>query len=457
LPYQTPDSAPATPILLLPVDPARLNDWLDRADARHRRWVGSSGFEGKPGQWCALPSADGGVEAVLFGSAEEGSLGQLASLATTLPAGTYRLDADWNREQRNLAALGWGLAQYRFDRYRAADPHPARLLLDEDIATDVQRLHAAQVLVRDLVNTPTEDLGPEELVSALGEEAKRFDARFSELVGDDLLAMDYPTIHTVGRAAARAPRLGCLEWGDPEHPLVALVGKGVCFDSGGLDIKPAAGMLLMKKDMGGAAHVIALARLIMEFELPVRLLVLVPAVENAISGNAYRPGDVIRTRQGLTVEIGNTDAEGRLVLSDALTRACEDEPDLLLDFATLTGAARVAMGADIPPVFSNRSEVAHGLMASGREVEDPVWELPLHRPYLELMKSQVADINNTGKGAFAGCITAALFLEKFVAEEIDWAHFDTFAWNQADRPGRPAGGEALGLRAAFEFIRGRYA
>jgi leucyl aminopeptidase len=435
----------------------QLDGWRESAGDSQRRWLDSSGFDARPGRWCALPDADGGIAAVLFGTTQEGALGQLANLATALPAGTYRLDADWNAEQRTLAALGWGLAQYRFERYRKQEAHPARLWLEDDIATEVNRLYDAQCLVRDLVNTPTEDMGPEELADALAEQAERFEARYTVITGEDLLAMDYPTIHTVGRAADRSPRLACLEWGEPDAPLVALVGKGVCFDSGGLNIKPAGGMLLMKKDMGGAAHVIALARLVMEFELPVRLLVLVPAVENAISGNAYRPGDVIRTRQGLTVEIGNTDAEGRLVLSDALTRACEEEPDLLLDFATLTGAARVAMGADIPPFFSNRREVAKGLMRAGRHTEDPVWELPLHRPYLELMKSQVADINNAGKGSFAGCITAALFLEKFVSDDVAWAHFDTFAWNQADRPGRPAGGEALGLRAAFQFLRDRYA
>lgn len=263
-------------------------------------------------------------------------------------------------------------------------------------------------------------------------------------------------MHVVGRAATRAPRLLELTWGDKDAPLLALVGKGVCFDTGGLDLKPAAGMALMKKDMGGAAHVLALARLVMQQKLPVRLLMLIPAVENAVAGNAYRPGDVIPTRKGLSVEIGNTDAEGRVILSDALTYACENQPDLVIDMATLTGAARVALGADLPPVFSNREDVARDIQKAGDEVEDPLWTMPLYQPYRKLIESPIADINNAGKGPFGGCITAALFLEYFVEEDIPWVHIDTFGWNQADRPGRPQGGEALGLRAVFSYLRSRY-
>jgi leucyl aminopeptidase len=312
-------------------------------------------------------------------------------------------------------------------------------------------------LTRDLVNTPTEHLGPEQLAEAVVAEAARFDARCRVITGEELLTGNFPAIHAVGRASASAPRLVELSWGDAHAPLLALVGKGVCFDSGGLDLKNASGMALMKKDMGGAAHALALARLVMEHALPVRLLVLIPAVENSVSGNAYRPGDVIATRKGLSVEIGNTDAEGRVVLSDALAYACEHEPDLIIDFATLTGAARVALGADLPPLFSNRREVAQAIQQAGDEIEDPLWTMPLYQPYVEQIKSPIADLNNSSKSPYGGCITAALFLEQFVTRDTPWVHIDTFAWNQSNRSGRPEGGEALGLRAAFRFLQSRYA
>lgn len=447
----------ATAIPLLPVPAGGLDAFLKRSPARHADWARANGFEAKPGKWCALPGTDGGVQAVAFGMQSEGWLYQLADLPTSLPPGRYRLDGDWLPEQRAQAALGWGLASYRFDRYLAKTRPRALLELDGETADDVEALCAAQTLVRDLVNTPTEDLGPEQLADAIAAEADRFGAELDMIVGDDLLTHGFPAVHAVGRAAATPPRLATLKWGREDLPLLALVGKGVCFDSGGLDIKNAAGMSLMKKDMGGAAHALALARLVMYHGLPVRLLVVIPAVENAISGNAYRPGDVVRTRAGLSVEIGNTDAEGRVILSDALDFAGEQEPDLLLDFATLTGAARVAMGPDVPPIFSNRRDIARGLMAAGEEVEDPVWELPLFPPYRKLIESDIADLSNIGKGSYGGCITAALFLQSFVPGETPWVHFDTFAWNLSSRPGRPVGGEALGLRAAWSFLRRRYA
>jgi leucyl aminopeptidase len=316
---------------------------------------------------------------------------------------------------------------------------------------------SAQALVRDLVNTPTEDMGPAQLADAATREADRFHAQVDIIQGEDLLSENYPAIHAVGRASDREPRLISLTWGDRDAPVLALVGKGVCFDTGGLNLKPAAGMLTMKKDMGGAAHVIALARLVMQYKLPVRLMVLIPAVENSVSGNAYRPGDVIHTRKGLTIEIGNTDAEGRVVLADGLAYACEHSPDLVIDFATLTGAARIALGADLPPVFSNHLEIANGIADAGQRVEDPLWVMPLHQPYKKLIKSEIAHLNNISKSSYGGCITAALFLEHFVEPEIPWVHIDTFAWNQSARPGRPAGGEALGLRAVFNYLRDRYA
>ena len=445
---------PAVP--LWPLDADGLEQWKQAADARQRRWVERAGFTAAAGELCAVPGADGDLDGYLFGRQETDEIAQLAALVGRLPAGVYRLDCDWSRARRRQASLGWGLAAYRFERYKAASQERPVLLLDEDIDAEVRSLLAAQCLVRDLVNTPTEHMGPQQLADAVVAQADAFEAECESVCGGDLLTRNFPAIHAVGRASDRAPRLVEMRWGDEDAPLVALVGKGVCFDTGGLDLKPAAGMLLMKKDMGGAAHALALARLIMEARLPVRLLLLIPAVENAVAGNAYRPGDVISTRKGLSVEIGNTDAEGRVILSDALAYACEHEPELLIDFATLTGAARVALGADLPPLFSNRDDVARAIQQAGDEVEDPMWTMPLYRPYRKLIESPIADINNAGKTPFAGCITAALFLEHFVDEDVPWVHIDTFAWNQADRPARPQGGEALGLRAVFRYLQQRY-
>jgi leucyl aminopeptidase len=308
--------------------------------------------------------------------------------------------------------------------------------------------------VRDLVNTPAEDMGPQELSDIAREQAELFGGEFDEWVGDDLLAQGFPAIHAVGRAAARPPRLIEINWGNPKHPRLAIVGKGVCFDTGGYDIKSAEGMRLMKKDMGGAAHAIALARLVMQRKLPVRLQMLVPAVENAIAGNAYRPGDVVRTRKGLTVEIGNTDAEGRVILCDAITYAVEQKPKTLVDFATLTGAARVALGPELPAMFCNDEALARRLLAASREVDDPIWRMPLWHNYRRLFDSEIADFNNSSRAGFAGAIVAALFLDNFVPGDIAWAHFDTYAWNDASRPGRPLGGEAQGLRAVLQALEG---
>jgi len=309
-------------------------------------------------------------------------------------------------------------------------------------------------LVRDLVNTPTEDMGPEQLSDAAREQAELFGGEFDEWVGDELLAQNFPAIHAVGRAAARPPRLLEINWGNPRHPRVAIVGKGVCFDTGGLDIKTAEGMRLMKKDMGGAAHALALARLVMQRELPVRLHCLIPTVENAISGNAYRPGDVVRTRKGLNVEIGNTDAEGRVILCDALAYAVEQKPRTIIDFATLTGAARVALGPELPVLFCNDEKLAAKLLARSVELDDPMWRMPLWRNYRRFFDSDIADFNNSGRGGFAGSIVAALFLDYFVPDTVAWAHFDVFSWNDVSRPGRPLGGEAQGLRAVLAALGG---
>jgi leucyl aminopeptidase len=446
---------------LWPLTADGLRAWKAAAPASSRTWVEESGFSAAPGQCCALPGGKGGVAAWLFGQEKEGWLYQLAPLPPALPDGVYRLESDWTREQRLQASLGWGLAGYRFERYKANGKPRPQLLLDEDIAGDVRALCEAQYLVRDLVNTPTEHMGPAELADAVTGQADVFDAASSVVTGEELLSHNFPAIHAVGRASSRAPRLVELTWGDEDAPRLSLVGKGVCFDSGGLDLKTSSGMALMKKDMGGAAHALALARLVMAYRLPVRLQVLIPAVENAVAGNAYRPGDVIGTRKGLSVEIGNTDAEGRVILSDALAYACETAPDLVIDFATLTGAARVALGPDLPPLFSNRAAiaqgVAQGIQQAGDEVEDPLWTMPLWQPYRKQIESPLADLNNSSKSSYGGCITAALFLESFVEPGIPWVHIDTFAWNEAGRPGRPLGGEALGLRAVFRYLQARYA
>jgi len=444
-------------IPLYPVSATNLEQWLSNLPPIQQKWLNAAGFQARAGELCSLPDSNGELAAYAFGMNEQGWLYQLAQLPAKLTAGNYRLVSDWDPVQRLQASLGWGLGCYQFTLYRKPSKKMPSLALDEDIGIDTERLLSAQLLVRDLINTPTEDLGPAQLADAMQVEADRFDASMSVVHGVDLLSKNFPAIHAVGRASDREPRLLKMEWGEDHHPLLALCGKGVCFDTGGLNLKLGSGMSLMKKDMGGAAHVLALARLIMQVQLPVRLLVLIPAVENSVSGNAYRPGDVIATRQGLSVEIGNTDAEGRVVLADALTYACEHKPDLVMDFATLTGAARVALGTDLPPIFSNDIAIANDITAAGELEEDPLWVMPLYQPYKQLLKSKIADLNNISKSVYGGCITAALFLEHFVTEETDWVHIDTFGWNQTSRPGRPVGGEALGLRAVFRYLKTRYA
>jgi leucyl aminopeptidase len=443
-------------IPLVPLQPVGLGGWKEAASPRQRRWLEAAGFEARPGQCLPLPDADGDIEFCLFGMQEQGWLYQLASVYGSLPPATYALRCDWSAAQQVQACLGWGLAAYRFERYHRQDKPAPRLRLDEPWAGEVQSLCRAQTLVRDLVNTPTEHLGPAELADAVVAEADRFDADCRIVSGADLLTDNFPAIHAVGRASSRPPLLAEMDWGDEDAPLLVLVGKGVCFDSGGLDLKNASGMALMKKDMGGAAHALALARLVMERGLGLRLKLLIPAVENSVAGNAYRPGDIITTRKGLTVEIGNTDAEGRVILSDAMAYGCEQQPDLVIDFATLTGAARIALGTDLPALFSNDAGLARSIQAAGDECEDPLWTLPLYQPYQELIKSPIADLTNASKSTYGGCITAALFLEHFVRPDIQWAHIDTFAWNASSRPGRPEGGEALGLRAVFHYLQSRY-
>lgn len=413
-------------------------------------------FTGAPWQVAIVPDGDswfavGGVK-----NPAELSSWCMAKLAEALPAGTYRRAGG----EPGAALHGWQTAQYRFTRYRDdKDAEGPRVLLTGEVKRIEPALAeaAAVTLVRDLVNTPAEDMGPAALEAEAEKLAKAHGAQLSVTKGE-ALEREYPMVHAVGRAAARehAPRLLHLTWGDERAPVLAIVGKGVCFDSGGLDIKPANGMLLMKKDMGGAAHALALAGLVMRAGLIVRLHCLVPAVENAIAGNAFRPGDVLRSRKGLTVEIGNTDAEGRLILGDALTRASEEDPDLIIDFATLTGAARVAVGPDLPALMTRRDDTAEALLAAGKAYDDECWRLPLPEAYAEWLKSDIADTNNAHANGFAGASVAGLFLDKFVAKDIDWAHFDTFAWRPAGKPGRPKGGDALGLRASWHMLQERY-
>ena len=432
------------------IAPEAYDAWLSAKPPRVRAALAAQRFTGKPGNHAIY--ADDDVAAVVI-AAIPGPW-TLAKLVDALPAGTYRINGDIGP-----AALGWLLGQYRFDRYRKADDHAARILLTPDAAgiDETLRLAAATALVRDLVNTGASDLGPAELEAEAETLARRHAATLTVTRGD-ALATGYPMIHAVGQAATkdRAPRLIELEWGDPAHPRVAIVGKGVVFDTGGLDIKPSAGMRLMKKDMGGAAHALALAGLVMAAALPIRLHLLIPAVENAIAGNAFRPGDVLRTRLGLTVENTNTDAEGRLILGDALTKAGEDKPELILDFATLTGAARVALGPDLPPLFTDDEALAADLLAAGVAQDDPLWRLPLWDGYDDMLKSDIADMVNAPDGGFAGAITAALFLRRFVPKGVAWAHMDVFAWRPSAKPGRPKGGDAYALRACYALLKQRY-
>ena len=445
--------------------PARLIDvvhpndfagWLSNQPPRVRALLAAQRITGKAGDKAILPGdAADDWSALLVCNEAATSPWRIASQAEILPEGTYRLRAG----PVGAAGLGWLLSQHRFERYRGSDAGGPRVLLSAEparIAETVQ-LARATAVVRDLVNTGASDLGPAELEAEAVALAARFGATLSVVRGDALVT-GYPMIHTVGQAASRerAPRLIELEWGDPAHPRVAIIGKGVCFDSGGLDIKPSSGMRLMKKDMGGAAHALALAELVMASGLAVRLHMLIPAVENAIASNAFRPGDVLRTRAGMTVENTNTDAEGRLILGDALTRAGEEKPELILDFATLTGAARVALGPDLPALFANDTTLAADLIAAGSVVHDPLWQLPLWDGYDEMLKSDIADMVNAPDGGFAGAITAALFLHRFVPMATPWAHIDTFAWRATAKPGRPKGGEALGLRAAWAVLRARF-
>jgi leucyl aminopeptidase len=423
-----------------------------------RVFAAAAGFRPAAGQFLLLPDEKGGTLGALFGgdapvkNPDPFAAGKLAGL---LPEGVWRFEKV--PHDARLAALAFALGAYRFSRYRTNEQKKIQLALPEGVdGAELSRIVEAVFLARDLINTPTNDMGPADLEEAAKKLAARFGAKFSSIVGGDLLKQNFPLIHAVGRAGDQDPRLIDLRWGDPKHPKVTLVGKGVCFDTGGLDIKPSSGMLLMKKDMGGAAAALALAQMVMDAKLPVALRVLIPAVENSISDEAFRPGDIYKSRKGITVEIGNTDAEGRLILADALALADEESPELMIDFATLTGAARVALGPELPPAYTDDDKFAADFARHAQAENDPVWRMPLWKPYGAMLDSKIADINNVSSGGFAGSITAALFLQRFVERAKTWMHLDIFAWNPAAKPGRPEGGEAMTVRALYALLKERY-
>ncbi len=453
----------ATPARPIPIFLASSDGWepvrakLPKAAAR---FADVSGFSGQASRHLVVPDKAGEVLCVLAGQENANApyrdpFGP-GRLGASLPQGTYAFRG--RPADSSAACLSWLLSNYRFQRYKASERGLARLVAPRDVdVAETMRLAEAVMTSRDLINTPANDLGPEELEAAVREMASQYGADVSVIAGDDLLAHDLPMIHAVGRASVRAPRLIDMTWGDPGHPKVTLVGKGVVFDTGGLNIKPDGAMLLMKKDMGGAASAIAAARMVMGAKLPVRLRLLAPAVENAISGDAFRPGDVLQSRKGLSVEIGNTDAEGRLILADALALADEEAPSFLADFATLTGAARVALGPDLPPFYTHDEALAAELARLSAKVHDPAWRLPLWAPYDALLDSKVASLNHISGGPFAGSITAALFLNRFVSRSTPYVHFDVFAWNPSTKPGRPEGGEVQAARLVYACLKARFA
>jgi len=456
-------------IALVPVTKTELTDFLAGQSEFVSNWVSNGSFKAKPHDFCLVPDESGNTAMVLFGLHSESESNELntdaapiwtiSSLAKKLPVAIYHLDCDWDNDSQLKAMIGWGLGAYSFDFFKKdfldQKPKP-QLKVKESQLDEINAYVDAFTLVRDLVNTPANHMMPEDLSELTQELAQQHGAEFTEVVGDKLLEENFPAIHAVGRASDHPPRLIKLEWGNENDPLVSLVGKGVCFDTGGLDLKPSKFMRNMKKDMGGSAHVLGLAHLIMSYKLPIRIQVLIAAADNAISGDAFRPGDIIETRAHKTVEIDNTDAEGRLVLCDALTLACESQPDLILDFATLTGAARVAVGTEIPALFSNSNQLSLDIQNAAENTGEMVWPLPLHQGYRHELDSPVADLVNSSPNGYGGAITAALYLNEFVDADKPWAHFDVMAWNTRERAGRPKGGEAMGLLVAFKFLQQRY-
>ncbi|WP_375786750.1 M17 family metallopeptidase [Bradyrhizobium sp. Pha-3] len=455
--FETAPTTAVTPITF--VSKATWDAIRSELPAPARQFAEANDFAAKPGKALALPAADGGIAQVLFGLEDADHKARdpfrAGALPGLLPPGVYRF-ANAPHDTR-LATLAFALGCYRFGRYRKNEPPEVRLVPPDGVDTaEIARMADAAALARDLINTPSNDMGPAELAEAARDLATRFGAAFNCIDGDEL-AQNFPLIHAVGMASTRAPRLIDLSWGDPAHPKVTLVGKGVCFDTGGLDLKPSSGMLIMKKDMGGAANVLALAQMVMDAKLKVRLRVLIPAVENAVAGNAFRPLDIFKSRKGITVEIGNTDAEGRLVLADALALADEETPDLLVDLGTLTGAARVALGPDLPPFYTDDEALAGDVAAHARSENDPLWRMPLWPAYDAWLDSKTADITNAPSGGFAGSITCALFLQRFVEHARSWLHVDIYGWTPSAKPGRPEGGECQAARAVYKLLSQRYA
>jgi leucyl aminopeptidase len=441
----------ANPIPIYLVDAAQ----LQAAHADSAAWTAALKFQAAAGTYCLIPGPEGTLAKVLVGKPEPLDSWALGTLSQSLPAYDYVLADSFSAAEADQLCLGWHLGQYRFSRYQQGEPEPLpRLTLPASVDTAyLEAATQATFLVRDLINTPASDMGPAQLEAAARQVAEAYQASCTVITGEDLLSQNYPMVYAVGKAHAIPPRLIDLRWGEPTAPKVTLVGKGVCFDTGGLDIKSAAGMKLMKKDMGGAAQVLGLAQFIMALKVPVCLRVLIPAVENSIAGNAMRPLDILTSRKGVTVEVGNTDAEGRLVLADALWEACSEDPQLLIDCATLTGAARIAVGSELPAFFCNDEAMAEALQQAGTAVDDPLWQLPLYQPYRTMLDSPIADLNNISNSSYGGAITAALFLQEFVKPGVPWIHLDFMAYNLRSLPGRPEGGEAMGMRALLELIR----
>lgn len=459
---QTKQTKSKTHIPIYPILTSQLPKWLSTQEKMLQQWVKNTQFIADPGTFCCIPNEKGEIQSVLLGLESADDFLSWGALSAKLGAGSYCIEGNdvfITEKQFYYAALGWGLGFYQFTRYKApAVPRLAKLVLPK--FCDQQALFdtlSSICLARDLINTPAEDMGPDALENAVKTVAKAHTAKITVIKGNELLKQNYPTIHAVGRASHREPRVIDLRWGKKKNaPKITLVGKGVCFDSGGLDLKPSSAMLLMKKDMGGSAMMLALANMIMASGLPVQLRLLIGAVDNAVSGNSYRPGDVITTRSRKTVEITNTDAEGRLVLCDLLTEACSESPDIIIDFATLTGAARVALGEDLPAFYAQPQSFADELMRASRSVHDPIWQLPLASTYREKLKSGIADMVNAADSPWGGSITAALFLQAFLSKNTTWAHFDTPAWNFKAKPGRPIGGEVFGIRAVMDYLENRF-
>ena len=443
-----------TPLFIL--NKSKYYDWLSSQNKQNQAWLANTHYKGEG--LCLLPNTHGELSLALFVIEDAKHFFACGELIKQLPPGQYLLQAE--REHQQAICFSWLVGAYKFDRYvtksKKAHSLPCLAVNDQMLVDSAIKYAEATALVRDLVNTPAADMMPVNLGDCAQNLADRYQGKVNQIIGEELLERNYPTIHAVGRASAHDPRLIDLTWGDSSHPQVTLVGKGVCFDSGGLDLKPAAGMRNMKKDMGGSAHVLGLAQLIMSHNLPINLRVLIPAVENAVSSNALRPGDVITTRAGITVEIHNTDAEGRLVLCDALTEADADKPDLIIDFATLTGAMRVALGTELPGFFSTCDDIATGITHAGSKINDPVWRMPLYSDYRDLLKSSIADMTNCATVPFGGAITAALYLQEFVDKDTNWLHFDVMAYNIRSLSGRPIGGEAFGIRAVFDYLQAKY-